>query len=737
MPKGLERDLGLYAVLAISIGAMVGSGIFILPALAVDIAGPAVILAYVVAGVLVLPAAVSKAEMATAMPEAGGTYLYIERGMGPLLGTVAGIGTWFALSFKGALALVGGVPYILLLFDVPPSVTTPVALGLAALLVVVNLLGAKQTGRLQVAIVIVMLAALVWFVIGGVPATRQPNYAPFFRGGVGGLLEATGLVFVSYAGVTKVASVAEEVSDPDRNIPIGILGSLGFTTVLYALIVAVMVGVTDPGSIAQSATPMAVAAEATLGTAGVAAIVLAAILALVSTANAGILSSSRYPFAMARDDLVPDLMATIHERFGTPSNSITLTGAVLLVLIAFVPLLEIAKLASAFQILVFVLINVALVAFREGSAEYEPSFTAPLYPWIQVFGVVSGLVLLTQMGTVPLVGAVVLTVAGVGWFLAYGRNRVDREGAAVDAVRRQVGRNAVGRTRETVDARPGDYRVLVALDHEVSKAEERPFVRVAAALARPHDGEVVVTRFQQVPDQVSLTYASETESPADVKFETQTDELDAEFDVPISSGTIVCHDVRHAVVNYADHENVDMLLMEDTSSASGLRGRLFGSDVEWVLRHAPCDVGLLNAGAEGLRDLDVVGVLSDEGPYDPEKIAIADAIAAAAGGSITLAYAGRSGASGIEERTLQDYHAEVAAICSVPVSSCIPITDARKHEARAELSATDLIVVSASERTNDAIAAYLEDAERPVLVVHQQGTELRGRLARALGRRFF
>lgn len=110
MAKGLERDLGLPSVLAISIGAVVGSGIFILPALAMKMAGPSVVLAYLLTGVLVLPAALSKAEMATAMPEAGGTYVYIERGMGPILGTIAGIGTWFSLSFKGALALVGERP---------------------------------------------------------------------------------------------------------------------------------------------------------------------------------------------------------------------------------------------------------------------------------------------------------------------------------------------------------------------------------------------------------------------------------------------------------------------------------------------------------------------------------------------------------------------------------------------------------------------------------------------------
>jgi amino acid transporter len=256
--KQLERDLGLGAVFAISIGAMIGSGIFILPALALEIAGPSVVFAYLLAGLLVVPAALSKSEMATAMPEAGGTYIYIERGMGPLLGTVAGVGTWFSLSFKGALALVGGVPYLLLLFDLPLK---PVALGLAGLLILVNVVGAKQTGRLQVIIVVTMLAALSWFVAGSASSVQRTNFEPFLTGGPGGLLAATGLVFVSYAGVTKVASIAEEVEDPDRNIPLGILGSLGFTTLLYVLIVAIMVGVTEAGVVAGSDVPVADAAH--------------------------------------------------------------------------------------------------------------------------------------------------------------------------------------------------------------------------------------------------------------------------------------------------------------------------------------------------------------------------------------------------------------------------------------------------------------------------------------------
>ncbi len=154
--------------------------------------------------------------MATAMPEAEETYLYIERAMGPLFGTIAGVGTCFSLTFKGALALVGGAPYLVLLFDLP---VTPVALTVAALLIVLNIVDAKQTGRMQIGIVAVMLAMMVWFIVVGAPSVERARFAGFFDSGLEAILGATGVVFVSYAGVTKIASVAEEVENPDRNLP--------------------------------------------------------------------------------------------------------------------------------------------------------------------------------------------------------------------------------------------------------------------------------------------------------------------------------------------------------------------------------------------------------------------------------------------------------------------------------------------------------------------------------------
>ncbi|MFC6723600.1 universal stress protein [Halobium palmae] len=679
--KELERDLGLPSVLAISIGAMIGSGIFILPALALEIAGPAVIVAYLLAGVLVVPAALSKSEMATAMPEAGGTYIYIERGMGPLLGTIAGVGTWFSLSFKGALALVGGVPYLLLLLDLPLK---PVALALAAVLILVNVFGAKQTGRLQLVIVVVMLAALGWFAAGSAPSVEAANYVGFFDAGIGGLLAATGLVFVSYAGVTKVASVAEEVESPGRNIPLGILGSLVFTTVLYVAIVAVLVGITDPGSVAGSSTPVAVAAEVTLGQVGVVAVILAAILALVSTANAGILSSSRYPFAMSRDGLVPPSLSSISERFGTPVASITLTGAVLLALIAFVPILEIAKLASAFQIMVFALINVAVLAFREGSVEYDPEFTSPLYPWMQLFGVITGLLLLAQMGPIALIGAFVIIAGSVVWYLVYVRSRVSREGVATDAIRQRISRRAL----TAVDPLPADTaepdrvdssasekgtsgdenrdlsEVLVALTKDLDVDRERSLVALAADVVRPHGGRVIVVRFQEVPDQVPLTDDVAVQSSDDVSFEARMNALSRELNVEVEADEIVSHDTKHALVNAASDRNVGAIVAEHEPLR--LRSRLFGDPIDWVVRHAPCEVLLVdNLGYE---QPERVVVSDSDGLYSPLVVSVAEAVATANQGSIWLWYVPSTDDTSRNE-TVRQYQSNLSKMLSVPVRS--------------------------------------------------------------------
>jgi APA family basic amino acid/polyamine antiporter len=451
MSEDLERDLGLYATVTISMGAMIGSGIFVLPALGFTKAGPAVVVAYVLAGVVVLPAALSKAEMATAMPESGGTYVYIDRALGPLAGTVAGLGAWFSLVFKSSFALVGLGAYLLLLVPLSAGLVKAVALALAVLIVVLNVVGTEQSGKAQSVVVTAVVVALAAYVLNAGVAVETARFEGFGEKAPGGVVTAAAFVFVSYAGVTKVASVAEEVAEPDRNLPRGILISMGAMMLLYTLVVAAVVGLNDAATLSTSGpgegpslTPMADGAAGLFGGLGVAVVSLVAVLALTSMANAGVLASSRFPLAMSRDSLAPPTLARVSERFRTPLNAIALTGGLLVALIAFVPVVDLAKLASAFQILVFSIVNVALVVFRaSGVDSYDPSFRAPGYPYVQVVGVVGGLGLLTQMGTLPILGAVGIVAGGVAWYLLYGRPRTDREGALAAVLARRRGEEPV------------------------------------------------------------------------------------------------------------------------------------------------------------------------------------------------------------------------------------------------------------------------------------------------------
>ena len=434
--SSLKKNLTLFDVYAISTGAMFSSGFFLLPGIAAAEAGPSAILAYFVAGLLIMPSMLSIAELSTAMPKSGGAYYFLDRSLGPLAGTVGGLGTWLALVFKSAFALIGMGAYLTIFFDVPIQ---PLAAALTVAFAVLNVVGAKETSTLQRVLVAVLVGVLVFFTIEGLLAVGggdsgrvQGQLTPFFPFGATGFLATIGLVFVSYAGLTKAASVAEEVENPDRNLPLGMFLSLVTATALYVLGVYIMVSVLPPDTLRSDLTPVATAGKVFLdwlpAPFGLILIVAAAIAAFASTGNAGILSASRYPLAMARDRLVPERFGRL-GRFGTPTRSVIITAALMLVIIFTLSEEGVAKLASAFQLLIFGFINFAVIIMRESQIpSYAPGYRSPLYPWTQVSGIVIAFFLITEMGPLAILftGAVVLV--GIGWYFYYARG-VKREGA--------------------------------------------------------------------------------------------------------------------------------------------------------------------------------------------------------------------------------------------------------------------------------------------------------------------
>ena len=426
----LKRELGLFDVYVIATGATLSSGFFLLPGLAAAQAGGAIPLAYLVAGVLLLPGILSMAELSTAMPRAGGIYYFLDRSMGQQVGSIGGFGTWTTLTLKSAFALVGLGAYLQVYFPEAPA--GPIALAFALGFGAVNLFGAKKTSAIQRILTIVLLAILGWLIGTGIGAVDPGAFEGMFDLGASPFFSTVGLVIVSYMGLTHVASVSEEVTNPDRNLALGML--LAFATVLLIYVVGTWAMVGAVGVDALSAgggnlAPAASMARAVAGPGGAVVMTVAAILAFTSVGNAGVLSASRYPLAMSRDHVLP---AALHRvsRWGTPWVAVIATvGLIVVWLLLFDPS-SIAKLAGAFQLIMFGLACLAVIVMREsGLAPYDPGFRAPFYPWVQIVGIVIPFPLIVEMGWMATLLSIAFIAFGIFWYRFYGRDHVRREGA--------------------------------------------------------------------------------------------------------------------------------------------------------------------------------------------------------------------------------------------------------------------------------------------------------------------
>ena len=429
--EGLKKELGLFDVYALATGATLSSGFFLLPGIAAAGAGPALPLSYLIAALFLLPGLMSAAELATAMPKSGGVYFFLDRSMGPLWGTMSGFGTWCSLILKTSFALMGVGYYLGIFF--PDAPMTLIAACFALFFGLVNLVGAKKSGSAQVYLVIGLMLLLFWFSGVGILQIKAENFTNFFGKGTGSIVSTAGLVVVSYMGLTNIASVAEEVKNPVRNLPLGMFLAFATAVVVYLVGTSIMVGVVSADTLAMNGgdkTPVATVAEVLVGRWGAVLMSVAAILAFMSVANAGILSSSRYPLAMSRDKLLPAIFAKLGKRTNTPYVSIIFTVALIILSVTAFDPRGVAKLASSFQLLMFAMSCTAVIVMREsGISGYDPGFRTPVYPWLQIIGIVAPLWLITKNGTFSIAFTSGIMLLGIIWYWYYARERVDRRGA--------------------------------------------------------------------------------------------------------------------------------------------------------------------------------------------------------------------------------------------------------------------------------------------------------------------
>ncbi|MCF7912378.1 MAG: amino acid permease [Candidatus Cloacimonetes bacterium] len=438
----LKKELGLFDVFSIATGAMISSGLFILPGLAYLKIGPSVFLAYLLAGILVIPSLFSKAELATAMPKAGGDYFFINRSMGAGLGTIAGMAAWFSLAFKSAFALLGIGAFTTIIF---PSISYNqvklIALFFCILFMFMNMISAKYSGKLQSILVIGLLIILAIFIILGIGKVQLENFSDFNRGTLRDLFATAGLIFISYSGLTKIASIAEEIKNPNRNLPLGMILTFVIVTIIYVLVVFITVGVAGDSIIktdgTASLTPISDAARFFSGSLGMIIMAIAALLAFISTGNAGIMAASRTPFAMSRDKLLPRFFSRINKDYQTPHHAIVLTVVLMALVIIFLDLELLVKTASTISLILFSMINLSVIIMRESHIQnYQPKFKSPLYPWLQIAAILIYGFLIFEMGAIPLIISGIFLLLSYIWYQLYGKIRSNRESALLYMIRR-------------------------------------------------------------------------------------------------------------------------------------------------------------------------------------------------------------------------------------------------------------------------------------------------------------
>lgn len=596
------RDLGLFDATMIGVGAMIGAGIFVLTGIAAGEAGPASILAFALNGVVTLLTAFAYAELASAIPRAGGGYSFVRTAFPGAMGFTAGWMLWFAYTVSCSLYALGFAGYFWEFFlKYAPEVTGGVLgltgehlgivliTGLIALFfTTLNARGAEVTGKAENFLTVtklIILSIFIYFglkVIMGHPAHTMNQFAPFFPKGGGGVLIAMGLTFIAFEGYDLIATVAEEIKEPEKNIPRATFISLGIAITIYLLILFVSLGAvhTDGEPTWQflgeyKETAIVRAAEGIMPAFGVALIVLGGLLSTMSALNATILASSRVAFSMARDKLLPGSMAKINPRSRTPRVAIIVTGILIAAMAITMPIEVVGSAASLIFLLAFALVNLALIALRRKAPDIERKYKVPFYPVTPILAIAINLFLaLYQFNFQPLAWYVTGGWILVGLLVYYGRFAKAEAEAEPQVLIPEA------------PQLPADVSSLVVALHNPDNVAA--LLDLAVPLARQRNLRLVATTVVLVPRQLpiyeGLFLRQERQHLLDLAKEYAT-----RHGVEIGTDFVIAHRPEQGIIQAAERHRADLLIM-GWKGFTQTRERIFGEVTDSVIRHAPCDL---------------------------------------------------------------------------------------------------------------------------------------------------
>jgi amino acid transporter len=633
--KKLQRTLSLPGAIAVSIGGML-SGIFVLPGLAVGITGSSVWLAFLVAALCILPAVLSKSELATSMPKSGGTYVYIERAFGPLFGTISGLGLWLSLLLKSAFSLVGLSAYLYVLIEVDSSLTKSIALFSLLLILLLNIFGVKKVEKTQLLIVSISVLSLVGLILFGFGSFDSALTEPVFSKESSGFISAVAFLYISYAGVTKVAAVAGEIKNPELNLPKTMLISLFLITVVYVLVAIVLVGNVEASLLVNDIKPIYTLSQTLGGDAFGYAAGIVGVLTLLSMANSGVLASSRFPFAMARDKMLPDFLGSVNAKFMTPVYSIIVTAFIIGLAIIYLDVEKIAKLASAFKVLMFISVNLAVIVLRETNAQwYNPSYKSPFYPYVQIFGVISGVVLLAFLGLLPLLSVLGVFIFGFITFLFYGR-KTNRKGVfssyGIFSFLFRSGKGSVEEYRGDVSS--GEENVVnknaeIVVPLLGDETSPETLVEIASSIK---DGvKLNAINLIEAPNQTFLE-AVNTHSPRSESIKRRILNIRPLNKTSLTYETVSTHNVSNSIENITGQRKCKWLVMGWEGRARS--GILIGNPIGWLLRNVNSSFALYKDN--GVRSFEKVVLALRPGRQNKAFIRVAENICAFYVAELTL-----------------------------------------------------------------------------------------------------
>lgn len=624
----LSRDLSLFDITMIGVGAMIGAGIFVLTGIAAGAAGPALILSFALNGIVTIFTAMVYAELGSAIPEAGGGYLWVKEGLPGPNAFLAGWMSWFAHAVAGSLYGLGFGSYLYLVLDVfnVPTLGIPEEIahkGLAVFVILlflyINFRGSSETGMAGNIVTVLKVIILAIFIASGLWAIFQnPDYFQKFQNfapeGLAGVVTAMGLTFIAFEGYEIIVQAGEEVKNPRRNIPKAVFLSLAIVVPIYMLVAFVTLGAVNPET--SQATYLWLADHAELGVAeaarqfmplGTFLLLIGGILSTMSALNATTFSSTRVSFAMGRDRNLPDAFGEVHSRTRTPHKALMWSGILILFMALAIPIEDVAAAADIMFLLLFLQVNVAVVTLRHKYGDrLNYGYLMPFFPIVPIIGIITKLFLAVFMfnySPIAWVFAGIWIVVGTFLFYIYARPR-EKEGvrAPVIAESKLIPRQ--------ID--PEQYRVLVP----IANPDSLPgLLEPAVNAARQHDGVVSLLHVISVPSQLPLSagreYIDQSSQLTDKALEMLEDE-----DVPVEVVIRIAHDVAEAIIETALERDADLVIM-------GWQGRphdadiALGQHIDEIIDRVNCRVLIVQQELHAVPDSILIPVL------DPRQIRFA------------------------------------------------------------------------------------------------------------------